>query len=774
MNRIIVSLLLVLSFSFAHSQIVATGTLSGFVYDAANGEALISANVYLEGTTIGSSTNLNGYYVIPKIPVGSYTVVVHYIGYKPVKQDILVTAGAQKTLTVRLQREDIELKTVVVTGAAIPEAEKLYEKPVSQLELTPRQLKQIPQVAETDLLRSLHTLPGILPVSDFSSALYVRGGTPDQNLYLMDGTDVYNPEHAFGLFSTFNTDAIKKVDLSKGGFGAQYGGRLSSILSVTNLDGNREKFEGTAAISLLSIKSTLQMPLGNIGSISGSFRRTYFDQTIAKAIDDVPDYYFYDGNLKAFLDLHPRNKFTLSFYTSEDVLDFTFNDNVNDQAGFTYDWGNRTGSLRWTTILSPRLFANLWITGSRFDSDFDFGDTVEFTEKNYISDLAFKGDFEFHHSNYLTTRFGFEQKNLHLTFKETFPNGIVDIDLRPKYYAAYLQNIWQPNYRWEIEAGVRYSYFNSDKNYHNLLPRLALKYRINDGLTAKAAGGLYEQYLHRIPRAFIADIWSASNQFQKGSTATHAILGLAKDFTNQYQLEVEAYYKNYSNIYSFNHNLLVDIQPDRFEDGLPVYATTEGVFDRGDGDSKGVEIFLRKDYGAVTGWAGYSLSLTEYAIDGVNQTRGFPPRHDRTHVVNLVANFDWKNLKRSWRGEPPVFHKSNWKFGFTFIYSSGQPITLPGSGYFITTFPERESPDYQVYPSAINQFRLPPYSRLDVSITYERHLKGWSIFPYLQIFNMGNRKNVWFVQYDNKDGQPDIDEQHMIPILPTIGVNFKF
>jgi hypothetical protein len=301
-----------------------------------------------------------------------------------------------------------------------------------------------------------------------------------------------------------------------------------------------------------------------------------------------------------------------------------------------------------------------------------------------------------------------------------------------------------------------------------------MKYRINDGLAVKAAGGLYEQYLHRIPRAFIAAIWSASDEFQKGSTSTHAILGITKDFQNDFQLEIETYYKTYSDIYSFNNNLLVEIEPDRFEDGQPVYATTDGVFDHGKGNSKGVELLLRKEYGAVTGWAGYSLAFTEYTVEGVNQNDAFAPRHDRTHVVNLVANVDWKNLKRRWRGESPINHKSNWKFGFTFVYTSGQPITLPASGYFINTFPDRDFMNYELFPSAINDLRLPAYARLDFSITYERHFKGWSIFPYLQIFNIGNRKNVWFVEYDNKEGQPDIDEQYMIPILPTIGVNFKF
>ncbi|MFQ5649890.1 MAG: TonB-dependent receptor domain-containing protein [bacterium] len=761
--------------SFATAQPRHTATLSGFIYDAANGEALIGANVYLEGTQVGSSTNVNGYYVIPGIPAGAYTLVVHYIGYKPIKQEIFLNAGEQRTVTLSLQPENIELQKVVVTSDAVPEAEKLFEKPLSKLRLTARQIRAIPQVAEADLLRSLQTLPGILPVSDFSSALYVRGGTPDQNLNLLDGTDVYNPEHAFGLFSTFNTDAIKQVELSKGGFSAKYGGRLSSILNITNLDGNREEFEGTGSVSLLSAKTTLQMPLGSVGSLSGSFRRTYFDKTIAKVIDDVPDYYFLDGNLKAFFDLNGTNKLTISGYGSEDQLDITFNDNVEDQAGFSYDWGNRTGSIRWTRIFTPQFFANFWLAGSRFDSDFDFGDTIELTEKNFVSDFSLKGNLEYHFSKELVAGFGFEQKNLHLIFRQKFPGGTIDIDTRNKHYAAYLLTNWRPTVRWDIEAGLRYNLFDADETFQNWAPRFSAKYRLTDSINLKAAGGIYYQYLHRVPRAFVADIWVASNKFQKGSSSKHAIVGFSKDFDNEFQLEIETYYKNYHNIYSFNHNVGVDISPDTFdENGDPVYLETRGVFNRGDGDTKGVEVLVRKDYGAVTGWLGYSLAFTNYRIDGINQGERFPPRHDRTHAINVVANLDWKNLKRAWRGQPPVKHKSNWKLGLTFITTSGQPITLPGSGYFVNALPGRPVVEYELFPSAINGLRLPPYARLDLSLTYERHFRGWSLMPYVQVFNVGNRKNAWFVDYDNEDGEPDIDVEHMFPILPTIGVHFSF
>src|SRR3990172_4750837 len=298
-------------------------TISGFVYDNSNGERLIAANVFLQGTHIGTSTNSSGYFSIPQMAPGSYTLVCRYIGYRPFTRQITIGINSHIELKILLEQATIETREIVISADSVRTAQRLYNKPISDILLDPRQINQVPQFVETDLLRSLQTLPGILPISDFSSELYVRGGTPDQNLYLIDGADVYNPEHFFGLFSTFNTDAIKNVEMSKGGFGAEYGGRLSSILNVTNLDGNRNEFEGKASISLLSAKTTLQMPLGKKGSLSGSIRRTYFDKTLAKAVDDIPDYYFWDGHLKAFFDLDDRNKLTISTYSGRDDLDYT-------------------------------------------------------------------------------------------------------------------------------------------------------------------------------------------------------------------------------------------------------------------------------------------------------------------------------------------------------------------------------------------------------------------------------------------------------------------
>ena len=359
MKRLILILSTISTIGFSQSE-SGMATISGFVFDETNHEAIIGANVYIEDLLIGSGTNVSGYYVIAEVPVGDHELKASFLGYSNWGKKVRVAAGENLRINIILKEGFLETETIVVTEDSIPLAEKLFKADISSIKLAPLQINAIPQIAEADLLRSLQTLPGILPLSDFSTALYIRGGTPDQNLYLLDGTDVYNPEHAFGLFSTFNTDAIKQVDLSKGGFGAEKGGRLSSVIDITNLDGNREFFEGKASISLLSAKTTLQMPLGESGSLSGSIRRTYFDQTIARAIDDIPNYYFWDGNIKAFFDINKNNKLTISGYGGRDILDIDFNTNDDTDLGFQYNWGNITGSAKWTHIISPTLFSNFW------------------------------------------------------------------------------------------------------------------------------------------------------------------------------------------------------------------------------------------------------------------------------------------------------------------------------------------------------------------------------------------------------------------------------
>ena len=736
----------------------------------------------------GTTTNLNGYYTLPRVPAGTYTLVGSYIGYEPHFQTIAFASNEDITVDITLQILAEQMDAVVIVADSLGAAAGLFERQISQLELSSAQIGQIPQVIEADLLRSLQTLPGIVSVSDYSSAPYIRGGTPDQNLCLIDGADVYNPEHAFGLFSVFNPDALKKVEVHKGGFGAEYGGRLSSVLNITNLDGNKKSFEGSAALSLLCARATIQVPLKGRGSFSASFRRTYFDQTVARAIDDIPPYFFYDGNFKAFIDIDETNKLTISGFGGRDALDFDLNRNSTEKAGLHHDWGNKTGSVRWTTVWTPRLFANFWLTGSRFTSDFDLGEVIGFTERNKVTDVTLKGNLEYSHSQMLGARFGFEHKSLRVLYRQLFPDARTDISKKPTHYSAYATARLRPVPQWEAEAGLRYHLFDSGRTFTDLSPRLSLKHRITPSMSIKASAGTYRQYLNRIPRAFITDIWTTANEFQERSTARHYILGYQWEVDGRFELEVETYYKDYDDIHAFNEAFLAAVDTDVHEDGQPVFSETVGLFHEGEGDSRGVEALFRKNVGGVTGWLGYSLSRTEYAFATLNGGEGFPPRHDKTSTVNAVATLDLKSAVQFLRRAPPAVHTSKWLLGVNFVYTSGQPITRPGSGYIASSSPDSKNSknlftgsvrDFEVVPGPINGFRLPPYIRLDVSVKYRTRYRNMDWTTYVQIFNAGNRRNIWFVQYDDDSGGgfdvvQDVDTIPMFPILPSMGLHVSF
>ena len=751
--------------------------ISGYVLDESSGESLIGANIYFDNYNYGAVTNHSGYFIVSGLPAGKYNLICNYIGFIDFRKELMLTNGQSIRLNIVMQPAYLETDVVTVTADSVPTALKLFRQGISTISISPLEIKNMPAVAETDLLRTLQSLPGILPISDFSSELYVRGGTSDQNLYLIDGADVYNPEHAFGLFSTFNTDAIKDAHISKGGFGAEYGGRLSSVLDVVNLDGNRNYFEGTAEISLLSAKTTLQMPLGNSGSISGSFRRTYFGETAKIFVDDVPDYYFYDGHLKAYFDIDPDNKLAISFFSGTDFLKYDFNSKAEDAPQLDYKWGNTTGSAHWTHVFNPNFYANFWLTASIFASEFEFTQ-VNVQEENDIVDIGVKGQLEYVFSQKLNMRFGFEQKNIQNTYQQNSPNGIIDINRYRNSFTAYVSLPFTPTPDWHIEPGLRYSFFSAERAFHDFAPRFAIKHRLTETINLTASFGIYHQYLHKVPRPFIADIWLTSDENYDRSRAVHYVIGFQKEVGKNISLEVESYYKDYANLYSLK-KYFIDFEPSGYDRrGRPIYRETDGLFDRGYGSSLGLEILLRKRYGAINGWLAYSVARTEYTVTGINKGIPFEPRHDRTHVINTVLNADIRNVWRSLYNDPYRNDRSKWLFGMNFIYSSGQPITLTSSTYYATNTPDQDFNQLFLYPTTINSFRLPAYIRMDISLTYEHHYQSWTLSPYVQIFNIGNRENVWFIEYENEELEDRIVQTvkptNMFPILPTIGIKADF
>ena len=373
---------------FTYAQ--ETSTISGFVREDASGEPISYANVFLAETSLGAATNNDGYFVITKIPSGQYEINASMIGFGVFKKQINITDGEMIRLDIRLTEQAIETSEILVT-AERQKFEKSMES--SQISLDLREINSAPAFVEPDVFRTLQMLPGVQTTSDFSSALYVRGSTPDQNLIMLDGIAIYNPYHLGGIFSTFNTDAIKEADFHAGGFPARYGGRMGAILNVINREGNTQKIKGAANISLISTKVLLEGPIPKWKGMKGSWmvsgRRTYFDKVVGALkipIGTKSDgtnsylsfpYYFYDYQVKANLDLNPDHRLTYTRFYGDDILDFNVSDSrqvdsdnsvdivVDSDFGINWPWGNHTNGLTWRWIVSPTILAKTFFANSR-------------------------------------------------------------------------------------------------------------------------------------------------------------------------------------------------------------------------------------------------------------------------------------------------------------------------------------------------------------------------------------------------------------------------
>ncbi len=775
MNKIIVILILLVC---ALAKTFGQSDISGFVYDNESGESLIGANVFIKEVSSGASSNISGYFVISNIPAGTYTLITSYVGYQSKTEKIKVPENKNLELEIRLSPSTIETDEVVVTTQSEEIAVNLFSKPISTVELTATKIFSRPDFIEPDLLRVLQTIPGVTAANDFSAGVYVRGGTPDQNLFLIDGSDVYNPDHFFGIFSTFNTDAIKKVDFYKGGYGAEYGGRLSSLVNIINLDGNREKIKGAFNVSFLTGSGNLQVPLGKLGSISGSFRRTYLE--LFKNMsdnDEIPDYHFWDGNIKTFLDLGKNDKLSISVFRGLDNLNIEEN-SVEGVPRILYEFGNITGSVNWKHIFGTKLFSNFLVTGSRFMSDFDLP-AFGIREDNDLDDVTFKASLEYYANQNLTFRLGGEYKNVDQKFDSKTNTEQILFKNTAKLTSAYLSTNWKPNPLWDIELGIRGSYYKSNYNDTKIAPRFSVKYRLSETMNAKFNTGVFYQYVNRFERQFFNAIWAVSDKNTPISNSVHFIGGIQKVFGNSIELDAEVFYKTYKDISQNNFYVANDIKATGFSDGRVLFTDPSGAFLTGDGKSLGFEIGLRKNTGSVTGSINYTYSKTEYKFNRLNNGNDFSPRHDRNHSINADLTTDITDVLNSINfGLFDHFDKDeSVTLNLYSIFSSGQPITVPTSSYYVNFSPDWQ--DYQslaLYPGEINSFRLPNYFRLDLSLAYTNKHENFDIQFFIKVYNATNRKNIWFVSYRNEDKAdvPEITSIGNLPIIPSFGFRLTF
>ncbi len=753
-------------------------TISGFINDESNGEPIASTSILIGGTEHGTLTNEEGYFVLNNVMTGKIDLYISNIAYKPQKvEQMIEDPKAEIFLKINMKKAKIKIEDYDVNATDLDHFIESREIEVGSIVQRTEDILQIPNVADADVFRALQFTPGVTAISDFSSGLYVRGGSPDQNLILLDNTDVYNPNHFGGIFSTFNTDAIENVELLKGGFPARYGGRLSSVLNVTNLDGNRKRHQGVARLSLISSNATLQGPW-RIGTQSGSymasFRRTYLDIIAKMANIDIPDYYFYDGHTKMNWDITQKDKIMSSFYFGKDKLSVDFGSKM------ILSWGNETLTSQWQHIFSPQIYSKFIFCGSHFGSlmkiESDADETVERT--NDIYDATLKSMLNYHPDEKHIIDVGLENKLNNVTFKFSMensnadPSTLPDIEVNSIQNAFYLQDSWKINYFWTLQPGIRLNYVHNwspnlpaapDADYFRISPRFSLRYKIKALNSIYFNYGRYYQYLTSLSPGISTplDLWFPLDGTVEPGISDHFIFGYKTQIQQKFALDIEAYYKNYENLVEYNPE--VDYEWDN-ETG-----TLSDAFNMGKGYSYGTDILLRTELFNLEGFLGYSFGITKRKIENNNinpeteEEKYFYPRYDRTHQMNVVESYDLTNFFSRFFSGPDV------KFAFTYSFATGQPYQQPELLYF-------DEDKLEILYSYSDRIRLPEYSRLDLSLKIKWKYTNWSLEPYLQIINLLDHENVWSYNFDYKIDEVgnirfEKESGNMFPRIPFIGIN---
>jgi hypothetical protein len=756
-----------------------TANLAGTVKETKSGEYVIGITVTLfsadtlKGWKVirGAYTNKYGFYSIPDVEPGKYLLSSGGIGYKKFITSIELKKGQEIRLNIDLEQTDIKTADVII------EAEKSSNptKDIGTVEISPSFVEKMPSLGgEKDLFRVLQLLPGVQQATEMSSGLYVRGGTPDQVLYLLDGVTVYNPSHVFGFLSTFNNDALKDVKLIKGPYPAEYGGRLSSILDISMKEGTKEKFSGAGGISTLSSRLTLEGPIGDDITYMISGRRFYHDLYLQLFIPDEESagYYFYDLNAKINYEISESDRIFLSGYFGRDVL-YASDDNDFDM---DFYWGNKTGNLRWMHIVSPTLFTNFSLIYTDYNYNIDIIDQHTNTPDSLkevlgifsgIRDLTLKGEVQYFPAENHIVKTGIET-TWHIfdayaqsDFFDDFYQKPPKETIKALDAAFFIQDEWEITPLLPTNIGCRFYYFQQG-NYLGVEPRISASYFLTEDVSFFGAAALTNQFLHLLIRNDITlptDLWFPSTDKVKPSQAWQGVLGLQYLFGDgQYRFTTEAYYKKMTNIYDYRDDA-------DFNFGVPI----QEQFTTGWGEAYGLELFLHKRFGSFTGWIGYTLSWVTHHFDDLNDGKPFSPRYDLRNDIGIVLAYELSE---------------HWEIGASWVFRTGQAYTMP-TGVYSFSDPSYNDPFsywfYEKYQyTERNGFRLPSYHRLDVNFMYKYEWFGIPFELAINIYNLYNQKNpfAWYItsEWDERtmESKKVVKQITLFPIIPTIGINFKF
>lgn len=768
--------------------------IGGKINDINSGESLPYAKVTIKDTNRVSTANQDGSFTILNIPVGSI-LVINKMGYE--SKEIKVSSDT-KRLIINLYKleKDSLIEDVVVVGSV--NSNMMQQSGISQFSLSPDLTRSLPNLGEQDIFRSMQLLPGVSGSNESSSGLVVRGGTIDQNLVLFDDFTVYHVDHVFGFFSAFNNNAIKDVQFYKGGFGAKYGGRMSSVVDITGKDGKTEQFGIGASVSLLSTNAVVEQPFADgAGSFILTGRKSYQSDLYNDILESVtgenqnaqagtstpgqfalgrfsiePESYFYDMNAKLTYRLPNDDKFSISFYNGADELDNSrdvdgnadisrlcelFDGNgpfggtfCEEEISFAVgtidlsEWGNTGISAKYSHQWNDRLDTNFVISASEYfsyrdrlintqviyeDSD-DEPTTGESSsnEDNQLDDFTVKIENDYYLNQWNTLSFGLQYTQQNIDFS-LIQKG--DLVLETKNEGAtstvYIEDEIVIN-ALTVIPGLRVSKYSiNDEVYTE--PRLSISYELNDTTQLRAAFGDYHQFALSVARQSIEEgprnFWTlADGETVPVSKSSHFILGTTH-YVGNYNFNIELFHKEYEGLSEFTQQT----RPIRNEDGTGLTLILEQEFHTGSGTASGVELFLQKNIGDLTGWVGYTFSEVIYDFPTVSDTTYFADQ-DATNEFKTVLMYRW----------------GDWDLASTFIYATGRPYTEV-LGVVEDTFP----PTYEV--GAKNDLRYDDYHRLDLSFTYNFSRRGLDGQAGLSIFNLYDRKNQWYTEYEIIEGE---------------------
>lgn len=728
-----------------------------------------------------------------QLPSGIHRISVSAIGYYA--SSFTCSLYSDTTIQVLLRPRESLLKNVVVTASS-----NVHRNQMSTQSINITQIKKLPVVlGEVDPLKTITLLPGIKSGGEASAGIYVRGGGPDQNLVLLDGIPVYNPNHLLGFFSIFNGEAVKNIEVIKGGIPAEYGGRLSSVIAVDTRDGNKDTLKGSGGIGLISSRISLEGPIvKGKSSFILSARRTYIDQ-VAKLIarDTIGDngYYFYDVNLKANYQINKNNALYLTFYIGKDDFNFVDDDEEGPERRFNAIWGNTILGLSWKQQLNKKLKQELAIVRNDFNLDTKVSFGINgFVFSSGLTDYQLKNDWTYAANSWMKWKWGWQYTRHEFRPGAGSSNaGVQEFkatinDQYAREAAAYMSTDINITPQLNIIAGLRYSYFNqvgptervlygsdgaptgetekfgrgeSIARYHYPESRFSALYRLPNKASIKLSYTRTIQYLHLATTSaatFPSDLWVPSGSLIQPAKAQQVAAGYFKDLGNgAYEMNVEAYYKTMSNQLEFKPGAQ-----------LLLNQNIEGEMIFGKGQAYGLELFFQKKTGRLTGWIGYTLSRTERTFADMNNGKPFPYRYDRTHDVSVVANYKLS---------------SKWEASAVFVYGTGNALTMP-TGRFVYNLGYNEYEKQPVFTSLnqydkINDYRMPAYHRIDLAFTYtpkpnstKRFKSSWNF----NLYNLYNRQNPYFIYMDVDEDEQTIQGKKvfLFPILPGVTWNFKF